>query len=35
LPFYAILRAIPSKAGGALAMFMSLLILVILPKIDS
>jgi len=34
LPFYAILRAIPSKIGGVIAMFMALLILFILPWID-
>lgn len=31
LPFYAILRAIPSKIGGVIAMFGSLLILLPLP----
>ena len=31
LPFYAILRAIPNKLGGVIAMFLSILILFILP----
>jgi len=31
LPFYAILRAIPNKLGGVLAMFFSILILFLLP----
>ena len=31
LPFYAILRAIPDKFGGVLAMFRSILILFLLP----
>lgn len=31
LPFYAILRAIPYKLGGVIAMFGALLILLILP----
>jgi len=35
LPFYAILRAIPSKLGGVLAMFASLGILVLLPWLDT
>jgi ubiquinol-cytochrome c reductase cytochrome b subunit len=34
LPFYAILRAIPSKLGGVLMMFGSILILFFLPWID-
>nr|QNH92693.1 apocytochrome b [Wolfiporia cocos] len=34
LPFYAILRSIPSKAIGVIAMFGSLLILLILPYVD-
>jgi ubiquinol-cytochrome c reductase cytochrome b subunit len=34
LPFYAILRSIPNKALGVLAMFGSLLILLILPFTD-
>jgi quinol-cytochrome oxidoreductase complex cytochrome b subunit len=35
LPFYAILRAIPNKLGGVLAMFLSILILFTLPFISS
>jgi ubiquinol-cytochrome c reductase cytochrome b/c1 subunit len=35
LPFYAILRAIPSKLGGVLAMFGSILILLFLPWLDT
>lgn len=35
LPFYAILRAVPSKLGGVLAMFASILILFVLPWLDS
>jgi ubiquinol-cytochrome c reductase cytochrome b/c1 subunit len=35
LPFYAILRAIPSKLGGVVAMFGSLLILFVLPWLDT
>jgi ubiquinol-cytochrome c reductase cytochrome b subunit len=35
LPFYAILRAIPSKLGGVLAMFGSIAILVIIPWLDT
>lgn len=31
LPFYAILRAIPSKIGGVIAMFGALIILLLLP----
>ncbi len=34
LPFYAILRAIPDKLGGVIAMFGSILILFALPWID-
>jgi ubiquinol-cytochrome c reductase cytochrome b subunit len=34
LPFYAILRAIPSKLGGVLLMFSSIIILFFLPWID-
>jgi ubiquinol-cytochrome c reductase cytochrome b subunit len=34
LPFYAILRSIPNKLLGVIAMFGSLLILLILPLID-
>ena len=35
LPFYAILRAIPSKLGGVLAMFGSIAILAFLPWLDT
>ncbi len=35
LPFYAILRAIPSKLGGVIAMFSSLLVLFIVPWLDT
>ncbi len=35
LPFYAILRAIPDKLGGVLMMFGSILILFILPWLDT
>jgi ubiquinol-cytochrome c reductase cytochrome b subunit len=35
LPFYAILRSIPSKLFGVLAMFGSLLILLVLPYVDT
>jgi len=31
LPFYAILRSIPNKSGGAIAMFGSLLVLFLIP----
>jgi ubiquinol-cytochrome c reductase cytochrome b subunit len=34
LPFYAILRAVPDKLMGVLAMFASILILFILPWLD-
>ena len=34
LPFYAILRSIPNKLLGVLAMFSSLLILLLLPVLD-
>jgi ubiquinol-cytochrome c reductase cytochrome b/c1 subunit len=34
LPFYAILRAIPSKLGGVIAMFASIAILAFLPWLD-
>ncbi len=34
LPFYAILRAIPDKLGGVIAMFASILILFALPWLD-
>ena len=35
LPFYAILRAIPSKLGGVVVMFASLGILLLLPWLDT
>ncbi|MBP9791630.1 MAG: cytochrome b/b6 [Rickettsiales bacterium] len=35
LPFYAILRAIPSKLGGVIAMLSAILILFFLPWLDS
>jgi ubiquinol-cytochrome c reductase cytochrome b/c1 subunit len=35
LPFYAILRAIPSKLGGVLAMFGAILILAFVPWLDT
>ncbi len=34
LPFYAILRAIPNKLGGVVAMFLSILILIVIPWLD-
>ncbi|MBN8532272.1 MAG: cytochrome b N-terminal domain-containing protein [Alphaproteobacteria bacterium] len=34
LPFYAILRAIPDKLGGVLAMFAAVLVLAALPWLD-
>lgn len=34
LPFYAILRSIPNKLLGVIAMFSSLIILLVLPKAD-
>jgi quinol-cytochrome oxidoreductase complex cytochrome b subunit len=34
LPFYAILRSIPNKLIGVLAMFGSLLILLVMPLVD-
>ena len=34
LPFYAILRAIPSKLGGVIAMFAAILVLVFIPWLD-
>lgn len=34
LPFYAILRSIPDKLGGVVAMFGALLILLVLPVTD-
>jgi ubiquinol-cytochrome c reductase cytochrome b subunit len=35
LPFYAILRAVPSKLGGVIVMFASLLVLMFLPWLDT
>ncbi|MBX9618206.1 MAG: cytochrome b/b6 [Hyphomicrobiales bacterium] len=35
LPFYAILRAIPDKLGGVLAMFGSIAVLFLLPWLDT
>lgn len=35
LPFYAILRAIPDKLGGVLAMFGSIALLLVLPWLDT
>jgi ubiquinol-cytochrome c reductase cytochrome b subunit len=35
LPFYAILRAIPSKLGGVIAMFGAIIILVFIPWLDT
>jgi len=35
LPFYAILRAIPSKLGGVLAMFAAIVVLFFLPWLDT
>jgi ubiquinol-cytochrome c reductase cytochrome b subunit len=35
LPFYAILRAIPSKLGGVIAMFSAILVLFFLPWLDT
>tara|TARA_B100001179_G_C18407000_1_gene324258 strand:- start:34 stop:684 length:651 start_codon:yes stop_codon:yes gene_type:complete len=35
LPFYAILRAVPSKLGGVVIMFASLFILMFLPWLDT
>ncbi len=34
LPFYAILKSVPSKAGGALLMLLSMLILFFIPFLD-
>ena len=34
LPYYAILRSIPHKLGGVIAMFASLLVLILLPFIS-
>ncbi|MFN0264466.1 cytochrome bc complex cytochrome b subunit [Tepidamorphus sp. 3E244] len=35
LPFYAILRAVPDKLGGVLAMFAAIAVLFILPWLDT
>jgi ubiquinol-cytochrome c reductase cytochrome b subunit len=35
LPFYAILRAIPSKLGGVIAMFGAIAVLVFIPWLDT
>ncbi|WP_333795575.1 cytochrome b [Hyphomicrobium sp.] len=35
LPFYAILRAIPSKLGGVVAMFAAIVVLVFVPWLDT
>ncbi|HSM42570.1 MAG TPA: cytochrome b/b6 [Afifellaceae bacterium] len=35
LPYYAILRAVPSKLGGVIAMFGSIAVLFILPWLDT
>ena len=35
LPFYAILRSIPDKTGGVIAMFMALIVLLFLPYINT
>ncbi len=35
LPFYAILRSIPDKLGGVVAMFSAILVLLFLPWLDS
>ncbi|MEZ5838884.1 MAG: cytochrome b/b6 [Hyphomicrobiales bacterium] len=35
LPFYAILRAIPDKLGGVIAMFAAILVLFFLPWLDT
>ena len=35
LPFYAILRSVPDKLLGVIAMFASIFILVILPWLDT
>jgi quinol-cytochrome oxidoreductase complex cytochrome b subunit len=35
LPFYAILRSIPSKLGGVIAMFSAIIILAFLPWLDT
>ena len=35
LPYYAILRAVPSKLGGVVLMFGSILVLFLLPWLDT
>ena len=35
LPFYAILRAVPSKLGGVIMMFSAIIVLVFLPWLDT
>jgi quinol-cytochrome oxidoreductase complex cytochrome b subunit len=35
LPFYAILRAIPDKLGGVLAMFAAIVVLALVPWLDT
>jgi ubiquinol-cytochrome c reductase cytochrome b/c1 subunit len=35
LPFYAILRAIPSKLGGVIAMFGAIVVLMLVPWLDT
>ena len=35
LPFYAILRAIPSKLGGVIAMFSAIAVLIFVPWLDT
>ncbi len=35
LPFYAILRAVPSKLGGVIAMFSAVLVLLFVPWLDT
>ena len=35
LPFYAILRSIPNKLGGAAAMFIAVLVIAFLPWLDT
>jgi len=35
LPFYAILRAVPDKLGGVLAMFGAIMVLFVLPWLDT
>jgi quinol-cytochrome oxidoreductase complex cytochrome b subunit len=35
LPFYAILRSIPNKLGGVFAMIFSIIILMLLPYINT